>query len=438
MENIRLPDRFVKHLFEFRGLFTAPTFEYFQVIISGLLLGQPKKAITKAVRLAGLEDHFWNVHRTVSQYRWDPYQLGLTVLGLVLRTLGLCAPLTFGLDSSLVSKYGQKIFGCGFHFNHARKPNQAQYIWGHDWIVMGLIWYAAVFEKWLCFPFLARLFVPEKSLPEGATYQSRVEIAADMVRRLKGYLKQPFILVADGAFAKRHLLRTCISEEVTLISRLQRNAVLYEAPKAGRKRTRGRPRKYGDRLPPLSTLAQRGKGFETYRLRLYGKEREVRVKQICGLWKPAGQIVQVLIVYYEKAKKPAFFFATDLSLSVQEMLVRVAARWSLETLFRDAKEHLGFEDWQCSTELAVNRSIPLTCVATSLLMLWSYEEAMQDSPELWDPVPWYSRKTTPSMADMIYQLRSRTISATILSILKQRRRSVEKSASIRRLLRNAA
>jgi len=303
---------------------------------------------------------------------------------------------------------------------------------------MGLISYAAVFEKWLCFPFLARLFVPQRSLPKGATYQSRVEIAADMVRRVKGYLKQPFILVTDGAFAKRHLLRTCMSQEVTFISRLQRNAVLYQAPKVARKGTRGRPRKYGDRLPSLSTLAKAGKGFETYRLRLYGKDREIRVKQLSGLWKPAGQMVRVLIVYYEKAKKPAFFFATDCSLSVQEILIRVAARWSLETLFRDAKEHLGFEDWQCSTEVAVNRSIPLTCVATSLLMLWSYEEAMQDSPELWDPVPWYSRKTTPSMADMIHQLRCRTITTTIFSILKQRRRRVIKSASIWRVLKNAA
>jgi len=43
MENIRLPEGLVKHLLELRDLFTAPTFEYIQVIISGLLLGNQRR-----------------------------------------------------------------------------------------------------------------------------------------------------------------------------------------------------------------------------------------------------------------------------------------------------------------------------------------------------------------------------------------------------------
>ena len=135
------------------------------------------------------------------------------------------------------------------------------------------------------------------------------------------------------------------------------------------------------------------------------------------MWKPAGQMVQVLIVSYQKAKRPTYFFSTDGSLSVANILVRVAARWSLETLFPDGKEYLGLEQWQCRVQVAVTRSVPLACVATTLLIAWSYQKASHGEPEFWDPVLWYRKKTTPSMADMIYQLRCRTPRATIFSIL---------------------
>jgi hypothetical protein len=70
----------------------------------------------------------------------------------------------------------------------------------------------------------------------------------------------------------------------------------------------------------------------------------LRIKRVSAPWKPASQMVQVLIVYYQKGKKPASF-STDGSLSVEDILTRIAARCSLETLFRDAKEHLGLEQW---------------------------------------------------------------------------------------------
>lgn len=76
----------------------------------------------------------------------------------------------------------------------------------------------------------------------------------------------------------------------------------------------------------------------------------------------------------EAKRRPAYFFSMDLSLRAEDILRRVIAWWSLETLFRDTKEHLGLQDWQCGPELAG----PLTCVAATPLMLWSHEEGAQE------------------------------------------------------------
>ena len=439
MDSIQLPNTFVKYLFEIKSVFTKPSFEYFKVLVLGILLGRPKKTVTAAVKIAYLEAQFSNVNRFVSKYVWDTWQLGMAILNLVIKTLNLSKQtLTFGIDSTLLNKFGQKIFGCGYHFNHAKKNNCSKYVWGHEWLVMGLIYFSKLFDKWLCFPFLAQLFVPQKYLPKDREYKSTIDLAVDMVKYLKDNIKQTIILVADGYFAKRKLLKTCYELNITLISRLQSNAALFLPffPKSANKR--GRPRKYGKRLASLPTMAKSKKGFNNLILKLYGKKRQIRVKRIDAIWKPAGQIVQVLIVFYENKKKPAFFFCTDLSFSVQDILVRVAARWSLENIFKDIKEHLGWSHWQCRVEKSVSRSATLTCSTASLLVLWSLEEASRKQPEFWDTLPWYTHKTTPSMKDMIEQFRCRTLDLSFNAISKNCKTVAEKERAFRKIIKLAA
>ena len=96
------------------------------------------------------------------------------------------------------------------------------------------------------------------------------------------------------------------------------------------------------------------------------------------------------------------------------MIKLVTARWSIESLFDDFKKHLGMPNWQCRVGNSVVRSIPLTSVATSMLMIWSYLQANTEQPELWDTYPWYIRKASPSIFDMIKQLKAKCISQTIL------------------------
>jgi hypothetical protein len=439
MNSIQLPKHFVKYLLELKPIFTKPSFEYFKVLILGILLGRPKKTVTAAIKIANLEKQFSNVNRFVSQYIWDVWKLGIAVLKLVIKTLNLQSKtLTIAIDSTLLSKFGTKIFGCAYHYNSAQKNNLSKYVWGHEWFVMGLVHFSKLFNKWLCFPFLAQLFVPQKYLPEDREYKSTIELAVDMVRYVKDNIKQKLILVADGYFAKTRLLKTCCELKIPVISRLQSNAALYQSSIPKPTKRRGRPRKYGKRFASLSTLAKREKGFSDLTIKLYGKKRQIRVKRIDAIWKPAGQIIQILIVYYENGKKPAFFFCTDLGFSVEDILTRVAARWSLENIFKDLKEHLGWSHWQCRVEEAVTRSATLTCAAASLLVLWSHKEASQKQPELWDTLPWYTQKVTPSINDMIEHLRCRTLDLSFNAIHYSRKTMVEKVRAYRKLFKLAA
>lgn len=56
--------------------------------------------------------------------RWNPWELGIAVMTLVLKTLNLNNKTwTIAVDSTQLDKFGSKIFGCCFHFNSDQEKN---------------------------------------------------------------------------------------------------------------------------------------------------------------------------------------------------------------------------------------------------------------------------------------------------------------------------
>ena len=187
-------------------------------------------------------------------------------------------------------------------------------------------------------------------------------------------------------------------------------------------------------------MSNKVKKFSSLTLTLYGKEKTVEYRQFQAYWKPAGTVVNVVIVKYPKKRGTitAYFLSTDCDQSVESILTLVAARWSLENAFKDMKQHLGFGSWQCWSERAVIRSVPMTCAAYSTLMLWSHQQVTQFAPTLWDAMPWNQDKSTVSIGDVLYQLKSQCITRSILSILPKDRVNDRKIEQLQELFRMAA
>jgi hypothetical protein len=434
MDSIQFPKNFVNLISELSENFTKASFKHFKVVLSAILIGGPKKTLTAGIRLVDLKCHFSNIHRFVSQYRWDICNVAFSVLDAIGKFVGLSIPLIFALDDTLIPKYGAKIFGRGCHFDHASKPNMSRYILGHNWVVLGLLYNWNLFAKWVCFPILAGLFIPERAFKDPSLFESRISIAVEMISQLQSHLKQTFTLVADGLYAKKLLIRYCIDMQITFISRLRSDAALYSLVKPSKYKGRGRPRKYGKKI----ILPKTSKGFKTIYLNLYGERHKIAFKTVIAMWKPAGAPIKVFMVRFDDSKSLTFFFSTDLSLTVQRVLTLVAARWSIETLFKDMKEHLGMKDWQVRIEGSVVRSVPLTCIATSLLMLWSMLEANQNAPEFWDVQPWNTKKSSPSLFDVMNQFKAKCISKSIFDVLKENGIDAQKYKAIETILRRAA
>ena len=102
-----------------------------------------------------------------------------------------------------------------------------------------------------------------------------------------------------------------------------------------------------------------------------------------------------------------FFYTTQTALTPAEALSGYADRWAVEGLFHEVKERMGFEDPQCRTERAVERTTPF--------LLWTaggvqYGFLSRNDPALigWRPRGWsHCRRTErpPSFAEMRAALR---------------------------------
>ncbi|TXL08045.1 hypothetical protein BMR07_02950 [Methylococcaceae bacterium CS1] len=65
-----------------------------------------------------------------------------------------------GLDDSIITKVGKKIFGCEAIFDHAAKSNQSKYPWAQNIVSVGLL--KQVKGRWACLFLDFRFYLPLK------------------------------------------------------------------------------------------------------------------------------------------------------------------------------------------------------------------------------------------------------------------------------------
>lgn len=63
-------------------------------------------------------------------------------------------------------------------------------------------------------------------------HKTSIDWTRQMVKLVSRWLKRPWILIGDGAYACMKLAQNCIKHKVTLISRLRLDAQLFESPRS--------------------------------------------------------------------------------------------------------------------------------------------------------------------------------------------------------------
>lgn len=414
---VSLVPSFIDLLQPLSCVMTTPSFDSFLTVLTGWVFAR-RRTVTGMILAADAvgTKHHSAYHRLFAAARWSLDELGLAVFALMLPLLnGL---VLLGVDDTLARKRGLKVFGVGMHHDPLLSTRKTTITnWGHCWVVLGVVTQLPFCgARWFCLPVLFRLHVPKKTAEKkGLRYYTKPQLAVQMLQLLCGrFENRRFHAIGDSAYGGKSVLLH-LPANCGLTSRLTMDARLYDAPAVkGKSRKGGRPRKRGTRLPtPEQMLTQRCRHLT---LDIYGRKDRSRVAEAVGRCyaAPDRPLKIVAVEPLTGGRKAQAFFSTCPTDTIEQVLTRYAARWSLEVTNHDAKGQLGFEEPQGWTRQAVERTAPVAMLLYALVVLWFSREGRR----YYQPLqrPWYIGKTQPSFADMLATLRCQSVKHEVLSM----------------------
>jgi hypothetical protein len=410
----------------------------------GAILARGRRTVTSWIRAAGLSGEFRRCYTTVSAAGKRADLIAAHLAHAAVKPLvAEAGRLTFALDDTPTERYGPHVQGAGVHHNPAPGPAGSPFVYGHVWVVLGLL---AAHPAWgiIALPLLARLYVRRKDLggidPEHRPpFRTKLELAVDLMQwavRWLGFLGKALWVVADGAYAKAPFLKPMRALAVTVVSRLRKDAALWTVPGPRAPHRRGPNRIYGERRIDLAKRAGQGRGWVTGTFDLYGKPTAKRYKTFLATWRPAGGVIRVVLV--DEPTGWVAFFCTDPAATVADILGCVAGRFSLETTFRDCKEVVGAGQQQTRFHWANVGSFHLCLWTFTLTEGWAWGRDETGLVAHRAASPWDDDPRRPSHADKRRAWRRELLGAEIRAVLRPGVTEREIRAAAERLLNLAA
>lgn len=177
-------------------------------------------------------------------------------------------------------------------------------------------------------------------------------------------------LVGDTAYGNENYLNIVSEKGLFLISKLYKNAALFEVKAEPKIRKRGRPALYGEQfnLAFLDKKYLKSSQKDDKETRIETYQIEARSKAMKG--RKLNVVVQKAI---RKDGKVGIqiFFSNDLELDSQTLINYYKLRFQIEFDFRDAKQHFGLSDFKNYKEKNltnfVNFSLTMTLISKSMV-----------------------------------------------------------------------
>lgn len=413
-------------------------------LLLGAILARGRRTVTSWVRAVGLSREFRPCYTTVAAAGKRADSIAARLLHEVVKPLVADTNrLTFALDDTPTERYGRKVQGAGVHHNPTPGPAGGPFVYGHVWVVLGLLARHAMWGV-VALPLLARLYVRQKDLAGIApkhrpTFRTKLELAVELMRwavSWLGHQGKPVWVVADGAYAKAPFLKPMRALAVTVISRLRKDSALWTVPGARTPHRRGPNRIYGEHRIDLAKRAGQTRGWTAGTFDLYGKPAEKKYKTFVATWRPAGGAIRVVLV--NEPKGWVAFFCTDTAASVADILGCVADRFSLEITFRDVKEVVGAGQQQVRFVRASVGAFHVCLWTFTMTEAWAWKRDEKELTGHRSASPWDEASRRPSHADKRRAWRREILGNEIRAALRPGATEQELQAAAERMLNLAA
>jgi hypothetical protein len=407
-------------------------------LLTGLLFATGRRTVSSWLRAGQLSKDYQDYYYFLSALGRKVELLAGALLRIVVEVLVPQDRILLAIDDTPSKRYGPHVEGAGLHHNPTPGPAGAKFVYGHNWVTLAWIVRHALWGT-IGLPLLARLYVRRQDIQaqgltrlRQVTFQTKLAMAGELVAwaaaRLRG-LGRTLWVAADGAYAKRAFLQAAAAAQVIVVSRLRKDAALFDVPApvpAGQRR-RGRPPRYGKNKISLAKRAGQRRGWLVKTFMLYGVEVSKRYKTFLATYRPAAGLIRVVVVKEDDGAWRAYF-CTHAQATVEQILEAVADRSALEQVFHDIKEVHGVGQAQTRNYWSNVAVYHVKLWWHTLIELWAWQ---RPAKELVDrkQSPWDDAERRPSHADRRNALRRKCLeeefqAAAVVAVLPQKIRSL--------------
>ena len=430
----------------FAPLFSERVWSHARILLIGAILAPGKRTVSSVLRVMGRseEPDFTNFHRVLNRAKWSPLQGSRILLGLLVRVLvSAGGPIILGADDTVERRRGKQIRQVGCYRDAVRSsPSHVVHCFGLKWVSMQLLVPVPWSDRVWGLPFLTALCAPppkaeatdsespskrkkkkkqKKQAPrrtqkrytyrDASGHKTSLDWIRQMIKQVRRWWPQhPLVLIVDGGVASLSLSWSCVALEVTMVSRLRWDAALYhEPPKRRSPGTRGPKPKKGKRQRTLKEWAQRADtSWLEEEIDWYGGEKKtMRLFSHKALWYTPGwdplPIRFVIVRDPEGKLRDEVFFCTDPDADPVQMVNWVVMRWSVETTFEEAREHLGMETQRQWSDLAIQRTTPIVLGLFSIVTWITFHLTQNEAIPI-QKIAWYPKEKVP-FSDCLFMVR---------------------------------
>jgi len=320
------------------------------IVIAGAMLAGGRRTAAGWFRVAGVKDDWDRFYEMLQSVGRDTASLMVPLLTFIYKKFdpGEIGYWTLAIDDSPTKRYGRCVEAANIHHNPTPGPGDGDWLYGHNWVCLAMVLSHPLFGV-IALPLLSRLYVRNvdiKTLKDRYDWEFRTkhELALELcrevictVRALRSLAR--LVVVFDGAYAAKTLVRPLLAEGAHVVTRLRCDAKLFDVPinEQGR---RGRPRKYGKNKISLKKRAGRREGWQTIQYASRGQMTEGRYKTFIATSQVFGGSIRVVLLEHASGNWAAYA-SSDLEMTVETILKIVSDRWSIEEHFHDVKEIWG-------------------------------------------------------------------------------------------------
>jgi hypothetical protein len=363
--------------------FSESVFVNFVTLMLGTILTTGRRTVSRVLRVVGAlaEAHPSSFHRLLSHRRWSLWPLARALAQAVVTEFYRRGVIRLVGDETVTEHPGKKVFGKGRHRDAKRSTHSyTAHLWGHKWVVLAILVQLPGTNRPWALPILVALYHdPKEDKARGRRHKTPVDLMRQLLCvMLRWFPGRKFVFAGDGGygthaltmFARRHQAR------LTLVSRFHADAALYAPlPRQSKKKTAGRPRVKGKKLPSPEQVVARTRHRRKLRVNWYGgAQRQVEIVTGKGGWYRGGDgLVEVLWVYVHDltgTHRDEYFYTTDLTLTPKQVIELFTGRWAIEVTFQEARHYLGVDTTRGWSRQTVLRAEPCLFGLYSVVALW--------------------------------------------------------------------